>query len=106
MAGCIIEEEKTLHMSVSAPLKYFDRTVYLGKQVSGCEPAIPVLPRPEYYLSFTVQGCVNVRVKKLLMMHLSSSHRGPHLEVRKSDTMRVRPSPFGLGVTFLPGQPQ
>jgi hypothetical protein len=49
VAGCVVEEEEPLHTSGCEPFKNenVDHVVYLGKQVFGHEPTIPVLARPE-----------------------------------------------------------
>ena len=56
VAGSIVEEEEALCISVCEPFKDVNCLFYLGKQVFGCEPAIPVLASLEYYLGFTVWG--------------------------------------------------
>ena len=56
VAGSVVEEEEALRISVCEPFKDVDRLFYLGKQVFGCEPAIPVLASLEYYSGFTVWG--------------------------------------------------
>ena len=55
VAGCVVKEEESLRMSLCALLKDIDCVIHLGKQVIGCEPAVPSLPSPEYYPGFTVE---------------------------------------------------
>ena len=55
MAGRVVEEKQPLRISIREPFDDVDCVVYLGKKVIGCEPAIPVLPSPEYYPGFAVK---------------------------------------------------
>jgi hypothetical protein len=55
VAGRIVEEEQPLHIPMCETLKDIDSVVYLGEQVVGRKPAVPVLPRLEENLGFTVQ---------------------------------------------------
>jgi hypothetical protein len=101
MAGRIIEEEKPLGITICFALKDIDRAIDLSEQRIAIKPSIAIPAGFECDPGLTKLSDLSIGSLKIRSKTYSSpSRKGPHSDVKKSETMIVWPSPLGRGVGF------
>ena len=101
MAGHIIEEEKPLGITICLALKDINHAINLSKQHITTKPSIAIPAGFECDLGLTKMSGLSIGSLKIRFKTYSSpSRKGPHSDVKKSETIIVWPSPLGQGVGF------